>query len=285
MLVSHCLTAVKLCSAVMSYVTITPSTLRKNCLVTLRYLRHKGDSLLVGGGFKTFKLHPDSTETSVSSPLLSSCIPQLQRHLAAVHIYCLYAVIDTFTCTRKKRPFIVYASINTQQMQHAQYKCNVSTVHINLLILNQLQKAEAHFNNVSVIKQVFKLLWQLLLNYIPLKKNISMNFSDWPWFRTVLQSLLDSWTVPTFYKVSFSFSILLSWSGFKRLSLTEHTLLQEVRRSEQALSHTHTPTVAETPGGKESSQNRRRKDVFPTPEFPTRITLKRRSGRKGALLS
>lgn len=46
----------------------------------------------------------------------------------------------------------------------------------------------------------------------------------------------------------------------------------------------HTPTVAATPGGKQSSQNRRRKEVFPTPEFPTRITLKRRSGRKGALL-
>lgn len=38
-LVSHCLTAVKLCSAVMSYITITPSALRKNCLVMLRYLQ------------------------------------------------------------------------------------------------------------------------------------------------------------------------------------------------------------------------------------------------------
>lgn len=40
-LVSHCLTAVKLCSAVTSYITITPSALRKNCLVMLRYLQEE----------------------------------------------------------------------------------------------------------------------------------------------------------------------------------------------------------------------------------------------------
>lgn len=41
MLVSHCLMAVKLCSAVMSYITTTPSALRKNCLVMLRYLQQE----------------------------------------------------------------------------------------------------------------------------------------------------------------------------------------------------------------------------------------------------
>lgn len=40
-LVSHCLTAVKLGSEVMSYITITLSALRKNCLVMLRYLQGK----------------------------------------------------------------------------------------------------------------------------------------------------------------------------------------------------------------------------------------------------
>lgn len=40
-LVSHCLTAVKLGSSVMSYITTTPSALRKNCLVMLRYLQEE----------------------------------------------------------------------------------------------------------------------------------------------------------------------------------------------------------------------------------------------------
>lgn len=47
----------------------------------------------------------------------------------------------------------------------------------------------------------------------------------------------------------------------------------------------HVPTVAEVPGLKESSQNRRRREVFPTLEFPTRTTLKRRSGSEGELSS
>ena len=38
-LANHCLTPVKLSSDVMSYITTTPSALRKNCLVMLRYLR------------------------------------------------------------------------------------------------------------------------------------------------------------------------------------------------------------------------------------------------------
>lgn len=40
------------------------------------------------------------------------------------------------------------------------------------------------------------------------------------------------------------------------------------------------PTVAEVPGWKQPSQNRRRRDVFPTLEFPTKTILKRRSGAK-----
>lgn len=44
-LVSHCLMAVKLCSAVMSYITTTPSALRKNCLVMLRYLQQEVDKM------------------------------------------------------------------------------------------------------------------------------------------------------------------------------------------------------------------------------------------------
>ena len=38
-LVNHCLTPVKVSSDVMSYITTTPSALRKNCLVMLRYLQ------------------------------------------------------------------------------------------------------------------------------------------------------------------------------------------------------------------------------------------------------
>lgn len=40
-LVSHCLTAVKLSWELISYITITPSALRKNCLVMLRYLQEE----------------------------------------------------------------------------------------------------------------------------------------------------------------------------------------------------------------------------------------------------
>lgn len=47
----------------------------------------------------------------------------------------------------------------------------------------------------------------------------------------------------------------------------------------------HRPTVAEVPGWKEPSQNLRRSEVFPTLEFPTRMTLKRRSGSEAALSS
>lgn len=44
-LVSHCLTAVKLSSVVISYITTTPSALRKNCLVMLRYLQDKQEEV------------------------------------------------------------------------------------------------------------------------------------------------------------------------------------------------------------------------------------------------
>lgn len=40
----------------------------------------------------------------------------------------------------------------------------------------------------------------------------------------------------------------------------------------------HLPTVAHVPEWKQLSQKRRRRDVFPTLEFPTRTILKRRSG-------
>lgn len=39
MLISHCLTAVNVSFAVMSYITMTPSAFLKNCLVMLRYLQ------------------------------------------------------------------------------------------------------------------------------------------------------------------------------------------------------------------------------------------------------
>lgn len=41
MLISHCLTAVNVSFAVMSYITMTPSAFLKNCLVMLRYLQVK----------------------------------------------------------------------------------------------------------------------------------------------------------------------------------------------------------------------------------------------------
>lgn len=116
-----------------------------------------------------------------SSPLLSCCIPQLQRHLAVVHSQCLYTVI--YTCTRRQERHLVRSFI--------------------YFILS-----------------------------------------------TVTTTLITSYTP------------ICMW-----------TLKNELTR--------YVPTVAEVPGWKQSSQNRRRKEVFPTLEFPTRTILKRRSGGEG----
>lgn len=67
-LVSHCLTAVKLCSAVMSYITTTPSALRKNCLVMLRYLQQEDDKMFAED---SKSLNSSQTKQNHSSPHLS----------------------------------------------------------------------------------------------------------------------------------------------------------------------------------------------------------------------
>ncbi|KAG7214916.1 hypothetical protein INR49_005191, partial [Caranx melampygus] len=54
-----------------------------------------------------------------------------------------------------------------------------------------------------------------------------------------------------------------------------------MKPNEKNICAKYIPTVAEVPGWKQSSQNRLRREVFPTLEFPTKTILKRRSGGEG----
>lgn len=90
-----------------------------------------------------------------SSPLLSCCIPHLQRHLAVVHCYCFYTVVYTCTFRQDKQPHDGFFLKYVQLIGKGTKQSLVSLVFTFNLITSQ------HFILIRPQQQIF-LLWKKL---------------------------------------------------------------------------------------------------------------------------